>query len=47
MVAECGKPTAFFLTPGKPMISEGADALLPEMQADALLADKPAMPTSA
>jgi transposase len=40
MVDALGNPTAFFLTPGQAHDLEGADALLPEMQADALLADK-------
>ena len=40
MVDALGNPTAFFLTPGQAHDREGADALLPQMQADALLADK-------
>jgi transposase len=40
MVDALGNPTAFFLTPGQAHDLEGADALLPQMQADALLADK-------
>ena len=35
-----GNPTGFFLTPGQAHDLEGADALLPHMQADTLLADK-------
>ena len=35
-----GNPLAFFLTPGQAHDLEGADALLPQMQADTLLADK-------
>jgi transposase len=40
MVDALGNPTAFFLTPGQAHDLEGADALLPQMQADALLADR-------
>jgi transposase len=40
MVDALGNPTTFFLTPGQAHDLEGADALLPQMQADALLADK-------
>jgi transposase len=40
MVDALGNPTAFFLTPGQAHDLEGADALLPQMQANALLADK-------
>jgi transposase len=40
MVDALGNPTAVFLTPGQAHDLEGADALLPQMQADALLADK-------
>ena len=40
MVDALGNPTAFFLTAGQAHDLEGADALLPQMQADALLADK-------
>jgi transposase len=40
MVDALGNPTAFLLTPGQAHDLEGADALLPQMQADALLADK-------
>jgi transposase len=40
MVDTLGNPTAVFLTPGQAHDLEGADALLPQMQADALLADK-------
>ncbi len=40
MVDALGNPTAFFLTPGQDHDLKGADALLPQMQADALLADK-------
>jgi transposase len=35
-----GNPLAFLLTPGQTHDLEGADALLPQMQADTLLADK-------
>src|SRR5215204_4131485 len=35
-----GNPVAFFLTPGQAHDLQGADALLPQMQADTLLADK-------
>jgi len=40
MVDALGNPTAFLLTPGQSHDLHGADALLPQMQADALLADK-------
>ena len=40
MVDALGNPIAFFLTPGQAHDLEGADALLPQMQADTLLADK-------
>ena len=40
LVDALGNPLAFFLTPGKAHDLEGADALLPHMQANALLADK-------
>ena len=40
MVDALGNPIAFLLTPGQAHDLEGADALLPQMQADALLADK-------
>jgi transposase len=35
-----GNPIGFFLTPGQAHDLQGADALLPHMQADVLLADK-------
>jgi len=35
-----GNPLAFLLTPGQAHDLEGADALLPQMAADTLLADK-------
>jgi transposase len=35
-----GNPTAFLLTPGQAHDLDGADVLLPQMQADTLLADK-------
>jgi transposase len=35
-----GNPTGFHLTPGQVHDLDGADALLPELAADALLADK-------
>jgi transposase len=35
-----GNPVAFFVAPGQAHDLEGADALLPQMQADTLLADK-------
>jgi len=40
IVDALGNPTAFFLTPGQAHDLEGADALLPQMQAETLLADK-------
>lgn len=40
MVDALGNPVAFFLTPGQAHDLDGADALLPAMQADTLLADK-------
>ena len=40
LVDALGTPLAFFLTPGQAHDLEGADALLPRMQADTLLADK-------
>ena len=40
MVDALGNPIAFFLTPGQAHDLEGADALLPQMEADTLLADK-------
>jgi transposase len=40
MVDALGNPIAVFLTPGQAHDLEGADALLPQMRADALLADK-------
>lgn len=40
MVDALGNPLGFFLTPGQAHDLEGADALLPHMQADVLLADK-------
>jgi transposase len=40
MVDALGNPLAFFLTPGQAHDLEGADALLPHMKADTLLADK-------
>ena len=39
MVDALGNPIAFLLTPGQAHDLEGADALLPQMQADALLAE--------
>ena len=45
MVDALGNPLAFLLTAGQAHDLEGADALLPQMQADTLLADKaPSMP---
>ena len=35
-----GNPTGFFLTPGQAHDLHGADALLPDIEADYLLADK-------
>ena len=35
-----GNPTAFLLTPGNACDLDGADALIPELAADTLLADK-------
>ena len=40
MVDALGNPLGFFLTPGQAHDLQGADALLPQMQADTLLADK-------
>jgi transposase len=40
LVDALGNPLAFFLTPGQAHDLQGADALLPQMQADTLLADK-------
>jgi transposase len=40
MVDALGNPVAFFLTPGQAHDLQGADTLLPQMQADTLLADK-------
>jgi transposase len=40
MVDALGNPMAFFLTGGHAHDLEGADELLPKLQADALLADK-------
>jgi transposase len=40
MVDALGNPLAFLLTPGQAHDLEGADAFLPQMQADTLLADR-------
>jgi transposase len=40
MVDALGNPTGFFLTGGEAHDLVGADQLLPDMQADALIADK-------
>ena len=40
MVDALGNPLAFFLTGGQAHDLQGADALLPQMRADTLLADK-------
>ena len=40
MVDALGNPLAFLLTAGQTHDLEGADAMLPQMQADTLLADK-------
>ena len=40
MVDALGNPLAFFLTPGQAHDLEGADALLPHLKADTLLADR-------
>jgi transposase len=40
MVDALGNPLAFFLTAGQAHDLQGADELLPQMQADTLLADK-------
>jgi transposase len=40
MVDALGNPTSFFLTAGQAHDLEGADVLLPQMQANTLLADK-------
>jgi transposase len=39
-VGALGNPTGFHLTPGQAHDLEGADALLPRLEADALLVDK-------
>ena len=40
LVDALGNPVSFFLTPGQAHDLQGADALLPQMKADTLLADK-------
>lgn len=40
LVDALGNPTAFLLTPGEAHDLEGADSLLPELEANMLLADK-------
>jgi transposase len=40
LVDALGNPLAFFLTPGQAHDLQGADTLLPQMQANTLLADK-------
>ena len=40
LVDALGNPLGFFLTPGQAHDLQGADELLPHMQADTLLADK-------
>ena len=40
MVDALGNPFAFFLTGGQAHDLEGADAILPQVKADAVLADK-------
>lgn len=40
LVDALGNPLSFLLTPGQAHDLQGADALLPQMQADTLLADK-------
>jgi len=40
LVDALGNPLGFFLTPGQAHDLQGADALLPHMKADTLLADK-------
>jgi transposase len=40
LVDALGNPLAFLLTPGQAHDLEGADVLLPQMQADTLLGDK-------
>jgi len=47
LVDALGNPIAFFLTQGQAHDLQGADALLPQMQATTLLATKLSMPTSA
>jgi transposase len=47
MVDALGNPLAFFLTAEQVPDLEGADALLPQMKAGMLLADKRSVPTSA
>jgi transposase len=39
-VDACGKPTGFHLTPGQAHDLDGADVLLPALEADILIADK-------
>jgi transposase len=43
MVDALGNPLAFLLTAGQAHDLEGADTLLPQMQADTLLAIRPSM----
>ena len=40
LVDALGNPLGFFLTPGQAHDLQGADALLPQLKADTLLADK-------
>jgi transposase len=44
LVDALGNPLAFLLTPGQAHDLEGADALLPQMQAEALLPTRPSTP---
>ena len=46
LVDALGNPVGFILTPGQAHDLEGADGLLPDMEAEILVADKPSMPTS-
>jgi transposase len=46
LVDALGNPLGFKLTPGQAHDLQGADALLPDMAADTLVADRPSMLTS-
>ena len=45
LVDALGNPLRFLLTPGQAHDLTGADALLPQMAAEVLIAAKPTMPT--